>query len=101
MIKRAERALHFGEQIVMRAVDEKNDRTALSGLDRVRSSLEMLMKVHGLLQADGASSTFIDARKQQVQILGKLTLEELRAIASGVPLAVLGDGRETAAIEGG
>ena len=86
LIRRAERALSYGESIVMRAVEEKDDRLALQGLDRVRSSLEQLLKVHGLLVPDGAS-TVIDMRRQQVQILGNLTLSELRAIASGRPIS--------------
>jgi hypothetical protein len=52
LIRRAERALHFGETIVMRAVMEKDDRLALQGLDRVRAALELNLKVHGLLAGD-------------------------------------------------
>ena len=99
LIRRAERALSYGESIVMRAVEEKDDRLALQGLDRVRSSLEQLLKVHGLLVPDGAS-TFVDARRQQIQVLGQLSVEELRAIAAGRPISDFEDASQPPAIEG-
>jgi hypothetical protein len=62
------------------AVDDDDDRLALQGLDRVRTSLEQLLKVHGLLLPD-SGATFIDARRQQVAILGELTKEQILALA--------------------
>lgn len=62
----------------MRAVEEKDDRLALQGLDRVRTSLDQLLKVHGLLVPDGAAQ-FVDARRQTIAVLGRFSSEELRA----------------------
>lgn len=94
LIRRAERSLHFGEEIVMRAVQERDDRTGLQGLDRVRTALELLLRVHGRLVPDSAS-TYIDARRQQVAILGELTTDELRTLIAG---ATLEGGRGTIAV---
>jgi hypothetical protein len=82
LLRRAERALHYGEAIVMRAVEEKDDRLALQGLDRVRTSLEQLLKVHGLLQPESGSTTIVDLRRQQVALLGELSIDELRTLAT-------------------
>ena len=67
LIRRAERALYFGEAIVGRAVEESDDRLALQGLDRVRTSLEQLMKVNGLLQPDGATTVIVSAEEMSVR----------------------------------
>lgn len=76
LVRRAERALYFGETIVMRAVDGDDDRLALQGLDRVRTSLEQLLKVHGLLQPDGATTVIVN---QEV-----LTFKAALALVVGV-----------------
>lgn len=47
------------------------------------SSLEQLMKVHGLLRPDGAINVNVDARKQVVQVLANLGEDELRALVAG------------------
>jgi hypothetical protein len=56
-------------------------RTALVALREARDGLALLLKVAGLLAGDGA--TVIDARQQTVQLFGKLTEAELRALAAG------------------
>jgi hypothetical protein len=65
----------------MKAVEEGDDRLALQGLDRVRTALELLLKVHGLLAPEGG--TTIDNRKQVVAVLGKLSEDELRSLIGG------------------
>jgi hypothetical protein len=93
LILRAERALHYGETIVMKAVADDDDRLALQGLDRIRSALELLMRCHGMLAVpDGQSTT------KMVNIFAGRSLEELGAILNS--LRNLGQGepaaRETA-----
>jgi hypothetical protein len=78
-VRRAERVLAFAEQIMQKAIDDEDFRLGLQALDRARGSLEQLMKVHGLLQSDGAGTT-IDNRKQVIQVLAGLTDEQLRAL---------------------
>ena len=82
LVKRAERMLYFGEQIMTKAMEAEDYRLSLLALDRVRGSLEQLMKVHGLLQPDGANTT-IDNRKQVIQVLANLGEDELRALVAG------------------
>lgn len=55
-------------------------RTALAALREARDGLSLLMRVHGLLQQDGAVNVTIDARRQTIERLGKLTEEDLRAL---------------------
>jgi hypothetical protein len=81
LIRRAERTLHYGETIVMKAVEEGDDRLALQGLDRVRTALELLLKVHGLLAPEGGIT--IDNRKQVISVLSDLSDDELRALIAG------------------
>jgi hypothetical protein len=78
LIRRAERALSIGETIVLRAATGGDDLLALRGLDRVRSSLELLMKAYGMLGSEGG--TVIDARTQIVAV-ANLTTDELRRLA--------------------
>ncbi|GEM_PF-2679966 len=85
LVKRAERALFLGETILSKALSDEDLRLALGALDRVRSALEQLLKVHGLLAPDGAVTVNVDARRLNAQ-LDALSLEELRALARGVPL---------------
>lgn len=56
-------------------------RTALVALREARDGLALLMRTAGMLTPDGA--TVIDARQQTVQLFGKLTEAELRALAAG------------------
>lgn len=55
-------------------------RTALVALREARDGLALLMRTAGMLTAD--ASTVIDARQQTVQLFGKLTEAELRALAA-------------------
>jgi hypothetical protein len=55
-------------------------RTALVALREARDGLALLMRTAGMLTADGG--TIIDARRQTVQLFGKLTESELRALAA-------------------
>jgi hypothetical protein len=82
-VKRAERTLFFGEQIMAKAIEDEDFRLALQALNQARASLEQLMKVHGLLQPEGGSSTIIDARKQVFAVLGSLSEADLRRLAGG------------------
>lgn len=56
-------------------------RTALVALREARDGLALLMRTAGMLTAEGG--TIIDARQQTVQLFGKLTEAELRALAAG------------------
>ena len=103
LVKRAERVLSFGEAILQKAIDDEDFRLAMQAIDRTRASLEQLMKVHGLLQPEGSSTTIIDARRQTVELQGRLSEDFLRRIAAGDPeaLAVLtGGNRKRDAISG-
>jgi len=60
LVKRAEAALHRGETILDRALNDDDLRLALGALDRVRQSLDQLLKVHGLLQPDGGVSITVN-----------------------------------------
>jgi hypothetical protein len=57
-------------------------RTALTALRDARDGLGLLMKPAGMLQADG-KTTIVDARRQQIAIMGQLTLEDIRAFPAG------------------
>ncbi|MGB8151232.1 MAG: hypothetical protein WCE97_08590 [Candidatus Cybelea sp.] len=65
------------------AVDTDDSRLGLMAVDRARASLNQLLKVHGLLQPDGAVNVNVDARKQVVQVLANLGEDELRALVAG------------------
>ncbi len=58
-------------------------RTALQALREARDGLALLMRVAGLLAPDNSVTVAVDARKQSIQLLGKLTEDELRALARG------------------
>jgi hypothetical protein len=94
LVKRAERVLAFGEQIMQQAIDDEDFRLALQAVDRARASLEQLMKVHGLLQPEGGAGTTIDNRKLVIQVLANLGEEQLRALVAGATIeteTTLGD----------
>jgi hypothetical protein len=78
LIRRAERALHYAETILMKAVEEKDDRLALQALDRVRTSLEQLMKVHGMLKQDGVQDS------RTLNIFHGIPTETLREIMAAL-----------------
>lgn len=98
LVKRAERVLAFGEQIMQKAIEDEDFRLALQAVDRARASLEQLMKVHGLL-SDGAGAV-VDNRKQVIQVLANLTEDQLRAlVAAGT--GALGDVTDNRALSAG
>jgi 16S rRNA G1207 methylase RsmC len=85
LVKRAERALSFGEQIMAKAIEEEDFRLALQAVDRARASLEQLMKVHGLLQPDGATVVVnaeeMTERKALAVVVNAIPSEKRRAEA--------------------
>lgn len=81
LVKRAERLLWLAEAIAAQAQRDDDARLALQAVDRARASLEQLMKVHGLLQPEGAVNLTIDARKQNAMVLGAAPEATLRFIA--------------------
>jgi hypothetical protein len=58
-------------------------RTALQALREARDGLALLMRVAGLLAPDNSVTVAVDARRQSIALLGKLTEDELRALARG------------------
>jgi len=61
-------------------------RTALTALREARDGLALLMRSAGMLAGDAGATTVIDQRRQVVNVLAKLTEDELRAIATGQPI---------------
>ncbi len=78
IIERADVLLSRAEGVLTRAEGANDDLLALKAVREAKSVLEMLARIHGLLQPDGVSVT-IDARKQTA-ILQDLSDDELRAI---------------------
>jgi hypothetical protein len=54
-----------------------------------RAAAESYARIAGWLVEGGGNTTLIDARRQSIGILGKLTEQELRALAAGGPVATL------------
>jgi hypothetical protein len=82
LIHRAELLLDDATAICARAKTDGDARLALQALRECRSSLELLMRAHGMLQPDG--SVVIDARRQTlIANVAELSVEELRALAAG------------------
>lgn len=86
LLQRAERLLDDAQTILSRATDAEDDRLALQAVREVRSSLELVMKAHGMLTSEAAITINVDARRAFDAKLADLTAEELRAIAYGKPL---------------
>jgi hypothetical protein len=82
LLKRAERLLHRAEIIGERAASADDYRLQLSALDRVKSALELVMRAVGMLQPESGSTTIVDLRRQQVALLGELSIDELRTLAT-------------------
>jgi len=53
-----------------------------------RAAAETYAKVAGWLVEGGGNSTFVDARRQTIQLLAGLTDEEVRRLANGQPAAL-------------
>jgi hypothetical protein len=77
MMRRSERALHVGEEIVLRAQANDDDRTALMGLDRVHRSLELCMKAVGMIGPD--STTVVVTQAERARMTVKEALEVILA----------------------
>jgi hypothetical protein len=89
LLKRAEWAIHVGEEIVVQARSDEDTRTALQGLDRVHRALELTMKAIGMLQSDASVTVNVDARRLEATV-AQLSVDELRALVA-LPGAVEGD----------
>ena len=70
LLRRAERMIAVGETIMLSAQSDGDLRLSLQALDRVKSSVELAMKAHGLIGGDSVNVT-VNAQKQ-----AKMTLEE-------------------------
>ncbi|MGA8475794.1 MAG: hypothetical protein WB681_12095 [Candidatus Cybelea sp.] len=63
---------------------ERRDIDAVVKLAReYRAAAESYAKVAGWLVEGGGNTTLIDARRQSIALLGKLSESELRALAAG------------------
>ncbi len=63
---------------------ERRDVDAVVKLAReYRAAAESYAKVAGWLVEGGGNTTLIDARRQSIAVLSKLTEDELRALAAG------------------
>jgi len=82
LIRRAELLLDDATVICSKAKDEGDSRLALQALRECRSSLELLMKAHGMLAGD-TSTTILDQRRQSIQLFAKLDEATLRKLAAG------------------
>jgi hypothetical protein len=100
LIRRAELLLDDAMAILARAKADSDSRLGLQAVRECRSSLELLMKAHGMLAPDAAVNVNIDARRQSIELTGKLSTEFLRRVAARDPeaLAVLtgGNGKRDA-----
>lgn len=83
LVKRAERLLWLAETIGAKAQKDDDARLALQAVDRARASLEQLLKVHGLLQPDGAVTIHVDQRKQAYAMLASFPEVSQRALQHG------------------
>jgi hypothetical protein len=83
LVKRAERLLWVAETIASKAQKDDDARLALQAVDRARASLEQLLRVHGLLQPDGAVTVTVDARRQVVELFSGFHEATIRAFERG------------------
>lgn len=72
LIRRAELLLDDAMTILARAKAADDSRLGLQAVRECRSSLELLMKAHGVPAPDAAVNVNIDARRQQVAFFDKL-----------------------------
>lgn len=66
LLKRAEWAVHVGEEIVVRARADDDTRLALQGLDRIHRSLELTMKAVGMIGSADAVVVNVDQRRIEI-----------------------------------
>lgn len=74
-----------GEKLFDAALSTGNVKDALNGLEVVRRSLEFCAKLAGML--DKGPQTVVDQRSIVFAGMQQLTLDELRALAYGQPIA--------------
>lgn len=86
LLKRAERLLWIAETIAAKAQADDDARLALQAVDRARAALETMMRATGQIGGDGTSTTVIDARRQAITLIAKLSEDELRRLARGEPI---------------
>jgi hypothetical protein len=87
LIKRAERTLWMGENVAASALESDDLRLVLQAMDRIRSSLDTLLRVHGLMGTDAA--TVNDNRS--VNVFAGWEPAEVRRV-----LAALSGGKDSA-----
>jgi hypothetical protein len=88
LLRRAERILWIAETIAAQAQRDDDARLALQAVDRARSSLETMMRATGLIGGDSQFTVQIDARQQPMANLAGLSTDELKALATGMPIEV-------------
>lgn len=90
IVKRAERVLFISEGIAAQAQAGEDLRLCLNAVDRCQRSIDTLARISGLLQPDSSTTVniAIDNRRKSEALLAQLTIEELRSLAEGKPLAL-------------
>jgi hypothetical protein len=86
--------MYQAETIISKALDDEDYRLALAAIDRTRSAMELVMRATGQIGQD-QTNVYVDQRKASMALFSQLTIEELRALASGVPIAALEKPQET------
>jgi|HubBroStandDraft_6_1064221.scaffolds.fasta_scaffold423347_1 hypothetical protein len=83
LILRAEWVIWTAETIAAQAQANEDPRLAVMATDRVTRGVELLLKVRGALQPDGAVTVNVDARTQVAQMFESLPETTLRALQNG------------------
>jgi hypothetical protein len=85
LLNRLSTLFRLGE--LLESAYERRDVDACVKLAReYRAAAESYAKIAGWLVEGGGNTTLIDARRQSIALLGKLTEDELRALATGKPI---------------
>ena len=83
LIRRAGALLDDAMAILARAKADNDSRLGLNAVRECRSSLELLMKAHGMLAPEAAVNVNIDARRLEVAFFDKLPESTVRALVKG------------------
>lgn len=84
LLRRAERLLHGAELVVERAAADDDFRLQLQAIDRVKGSLELLMKAVGLVGGDSSVTVnIVDERKQLLAFIDSMPPATLTAFQRG------------------
>jgi hypothetical protein len=83
LILRAEWVIWTAETIAAQAQANEDPRLTVMATDRVTRGVELLLKVRGALQPDGAVTVNVDARMQVAQMFESLPETTLRALQNG------------------